>query len=53
MCVKGTSSSIVKSRARPCELRRRARQSEYLSSWRYGLGGVQAEWRCTLSWSDS
>ena len=30
-----------------------ARQSEQLGSWRCDLGGVQAEWRCSLSWSDS
>ena len=32
---------------------RGARQSEQLGSWRCGLGGVQAEWQCSLSWSDS
>ena len=32
---------------------RGARQSEQLGSWHYGLGGIQAEWKCSLSWSDS
>ena len=30
-----------------------ARQSEQLGSLRCGLGGVQAKWRYSLSWSDS